>query len=99
MPNYGFVCSKCEHTFDLYLKMEERENPISEKCPNCGKKKSVRRQYDSFTQPISADATLTPNKATGGRWNALMNRMKPGLAKRFHKNLDAASSRTGRHWS
>lgn len=98
MPNYGFVCDKCEHSFDVILSMNDREKPLGEKCPKCKKKKGIRRQYDSYSQPIGTDATLTPNKATGGQWNELMSKMKRGTAKRFHKNLDQATSNTGRYW-
>jgi putative FmdB family regulatory protein len=99
MPTYEFACKKCEHTFDLYLKIDEREQPLSKPCPNCKAKKSVTRNFNNYTQTIGSDATLTPNKATGGRWNELMGRMKKGIAKRYHKNLDVASANTGRHWS
>jgi len=98
MPNYGFICDKCNHSFDEYLQIGDRELPLSKPCPNCKKKKGVRRQYDSFSQPIASDATLNANKATGGRWNELMGKMKKGIAKRYHKNLDIASSQTGRQW-
>lgn len=97
MPVYGFICDGCEHSFDEYLSIDERDKPLSKKCPKCNKKK-VRRSYDSFSQPIGSDTTLTPNKATGGRWNELMGRMKKGLAKRYHENLDTATSRNGRYW-
>jgi putative FmdB family regulatory protein len=97
MPIYGFICDDCGHNFDEMLSIENRERPLSENCPKCSKQK-VRRSYDSFSQPIGSDTTLTPNKATGGRWNELMGRMKKGLAKRHHKNLDQASARTGRYW-
>ena len=99
MPTYDFACKKCNHNFDLYLKIEEREKPLSEPCPKCNKKKSVYRNYNDYTQSIGADATLNENKVTGGRWNELMGRMKKGIAKRYHKNLDAASNQTGRYWS
>lgn len=98
MPVYGFICDKCNHSFDVFLTMDERDNPIKEKCPGCNKKKGVRRQYDSFSQSIGSDATLTPNNATGGKWNELMGKMKKGIAKRYHKNLDQASSNSGRYW-
>lgn len=99
MPVYGFICNKCDHKFDEYLKMDEREEPLKKPCPKCKKKKSIRREYDGFSQSIGSDATLTPNKATGGQWNEMMGRMKKGLAKRFHKNLDQASANTGRYWA
>lgn len=98
MPNYGFICEKCNHTFDEILQISERELPISKPCPKC-KKKSVKRSYEGFTQKLGADWTLTPNKATGGKWNELMSRMKTGISKRYHKNLDQATANTGRHWA
>ena len=98
MPVYGFICGKCNHSFDEVLRIDDREIPLNKPCPSCKKKKSVRRQYDGFTQSVSSDATLTPNKATGGKWNELMGRMKKKLSKRYHKNLDQASSNTGRYW-
>lgn len=97
MPNYGFVCEKCNHSFDKLLSISERETPLNLPCPEC-KAKKVKRQYDSFTQTIGSDVTLNANKATGGKWNELMTRMKKGTAKRFHKNLDIASSHTGKYW-
>ena len=57
------------------------------------------RDYNNFTQSIGSDTNVTPNKVTGGRWNELMGRMKKGIAKIHHKNLDDATSRTGRYWS
>jgi putative FmdB family regulatory protein len=97
MPNYGFVCENCNHLFEQLLSISDREIPLKDPCPNC-KKKKVKRQYDSFSQQIGSDSTLTANKATGGKWNELMTRMKRGTAKRFHKNLDIASSNTGKYW-
>lgn len=98
MPNYGFICDKCNYSFDEILNINDREFPLSKPCPSCKKKKGVRRQYDSFSQTIGADANLTANTATGGKWNELMGRMKKGISKRYHKNLDIASSQTGRQW-
>ena len=99
VPTYQYVCNKCNHGFDEFMKMEDREIPTTKACPSCKKKKSVVRDYNSFSQSIGSDATVTPNKVTGGKWNEMMGRMKKGLAKRYHKNLDSASSNTGRYWS
>ena len=98
MPVYGFICNKCQHQFDELLSMGEREKPLSKPCPKC-KKKSISRSFDGFSQSIGSDSTLTPNKVTGGQWNELMGRMKKGVSKRFHKNLDQATSNTGRYWA
>jgi len=77
--------------------MNERDNPLSEPCPECGKttiKKGI------CASSITSDNTLTADKATGGRWGELMKKMKesPVLPKKYHSNLDAASSRSGRRW-
>jgi putative FmdB family regulatory protein len=99
MPNYSFICNKCEHKFDELLSVNDREGPLKKKCPSCNKKGGVKRDFNDYSQTIGSDTTLTPNNATGGRWNELMGRMKKGIAKRYHKNLDSATSRTGRYWS
>jgi len=99
MPMYGFICNKCNHSFEQFASINEREIPLSEPCPNCKKKKGIQRSFDGFSQAVGSDANLTPNKATGGQWNELMGRMKKGVAKRHHKNLDQASSNTGRYWA
>lgn len=99
MPNYEFVCEKCDHQFEKFLSISEREQPLSKACPKCKKKNGIKRNYNDYTQTIGSDHTLDANKATGGRWNELMSRMKRGLAKRYHKNLDIASSHKGKYWS
>jgi len=97
MPNYGFICEGCNHSFDKILPIKDRELPLNEDCPQCGEKK-VNKDYGSMKQSLTADTLLNANTATGGKWNELMSRMKGGLAKRYHANLDGASKNTGRSW-
>jgi hypothetical protein len=47
---------------------------------------------------INSDMTLTPNKATGGRWNELMAKMKSGLPQRYARKLDKPNNMSGRSW-
>jgi len=94
MPTYAFRCENCSHNFDETLTMAENGEPLKKPCPKC-KKKKVIRDYGSEGVAMSLDATLSPNKATGGAWNELMAKIKPGIPTRFRKNLDAASSRRG----
>jgi len=42
---------------------------------------------------------VTPNSKTGGDWNELMTKMKKGLPKAAHANLDRASDRNLRRWN
>jgi putative FmdB family regulatory protein len=97
MPNYGFFCEKCGNKFDEFLSISNRERPLKEACSKCGEH-SIKRNYDNQTSNILADSTLTPNKATGGAWNELMAKMKPGLPKYAHSSLDNATNRTSRRW-
>lgn len=98
MPNYGFICEDCSHQFESLLSINDREIPLHENCPKCGQRK-VTKDYGSMKQSLSSDNTFNANKATGGKWNELMSRMKKGVPKRYHENLDSASARTGRSWS
>lgn len=97
MPVYGFICEGCGNKFDRFLSIEHREAPLSDPCGNCNENK-IRRDYDGQTSAITADAMVTPNKATGGAWGELMAKMKPGLPKYTHKNLDNATNRNLRRW-
>ncbi len=97
MPNYGFVCEKCNHKFDSLLSISDREKPLNEPCPSC-KKKKIKRNYDDVSVSVASDTTMSANKATGGRWNHLMEKIKRKTPKRVHKNLDKASSLSGKQW-
>ncbi len=94
MPIYAFICESCHNTFDETLSMKDNNIPISNPCPKC-KKKKVVRNYVGESVAMSVDATISANKATGGAWNELMAKMKPGMPKRFRRNLDAATERRG----
>jgi putative FmdB family regulatory protein len=98
MPNYGFICDNCDHRFDCYLTMDNRNNPLKESCPECKKAGGVIKDLNGIRCSLNSDATLTPDKATGGKWSELMTQMKRGVSKRYHTNLDQASSQTGRLW-
>lgn len=98
MPNYGFVCENCEKSFECLLSMSNRDNPLNEPCPHCLKEGKVVKDFQGIRCALSSDATLTPDKATGGRWSELMGKMKKGLSPRYHGKLDAATNRSGRRW-
>jgi putative FmdB family regulatory protein len=98
MPNYGFLCENCDKTFDCFLKIDERNDPILEECPHCKTKGKIAKDYSSLSQSLNSDSNLTPNNKTGGQWNELMSKMKHNIPKRYHGNLDSASNRSGRRW-
>ena len=97
MPNYDFICDACGSKFDKFLPISERENPLKEPCSKCGEIK-IRRNYDNQTVSLASDSMVTPNSKTGGAWNELMTKMKKGLPKHTHANLDRASDRSLRRW-
>lgn len=39
MPTYDYVCTKCDHQWELFQAM--KDNPVR-KCPSCGKLKAKR---------------------------------------------------------
>lgn len=94
MPTYAFTCEKCHHKFEEILSMANNDKPLQNPCPKCHKK-FVIRDYSNEGVAMSLDATLSPNKATGGAWNELMAKIKPGIPARFRRGLDAASERRG----
>jgi putative FmdB family regulatory protein len=97
MPNYGFICNACGNKFDRILSILDREQPLTESCSSCGEK-NISRDFDNQTSALMADSMVTPNSKTGGDWNELMSKMKKGLPKYTHGNLDIASNRNMRKW-
>ena len=92
MPTYDYQCETCNHQFDRFEKISSRDEPCKEPCPECNENK-VRRGW--FNAPVGGvDATLTANKATGGQWNQLMEKMKksPVMGRDAKANLDRTSN-------
>lgn len=98
MPSYEFVCNKCKKVWDQFLNMGDRDKPLSDPCPHCKSKKCVEKHWMGTSLAINSDMTLTPNKATGGRWNELMAKMKSGLPQRYARKLDKPNNMSGRSW-
>lgn len=98
MPTYNYECKKCEHLWEDYQSISNREKPLQEPCPKCGQSGCVSKSWKDCTPAVEVDMTLTPNKATGGRWNELMKRMKQGTPKRFHNRMDASNNTRARRW-
>ena len=36
MPIYEYKCNECEHTFEDYLSVSNRDKPLKKPCPECG---------------------------------------------------------------
>ena len=87
MPNYSFKCEKCDHSFELFLKMSESDKPLKEKCPCCSKKKVVK-DWGQQKNSIAADMTLTPMKVHGSAWNEVMERVKKKAPRSMQDRLE-----------
>ena len=97
MPTYNYECTKCNHLFEQVETISNRNAPCEKPCPKC-KEIGVEKSWIGQTPGLGADTTLNPNKATGGAWNELTAKMKRGMPKRYHKNIDRASNATGSRW-
>jgi putative FmdB family regulatory protein len=95
MPNYAYVCEKCDHKFESSLLIKDRDNPTKEPCPKCKKKKVIRdwSDYGTGNGGIMMDATLSPAKVNGSAWKEVIDRIKTSgqVPKRFHEKLDRSS--------
>jgi putative FmdB family regulatory protein len=59
MPNYQFQCTKCKHTFEKKLHIDERKGPECEPCTECGAVKSVLQMLGAtpFGDPVRLGIT------------------------------------------
>ena len=96
MPNYDYMCEACNHPFESFMSYEDREKPTKEPCPECGEKKVIKT-IGGFPG-LAADSTLSPDKKTGGQWSETMDRIKAGIPKKYHKNLDKSTNMNGKRW-
>ncbi len=83
--------------FEQVETIANRNVPCENPCPKC-KEMGVEKSWVGQTPGLAADTTLTPNKATGGAWNELTSKMKRGMPKRYHKNIDRATNVSGSKW-
>ena len=97
MPIYDYRCEKCDMIWEESLPVSKRLQPTKKYCPHCEEKKCVVKHVGGFPG-LATDATLTADKATGGKWSELMNKMKGGISDKYKPNLDTASQRTGARW-
>tara|TARA_R100000458_G_C8198169_1_gene189557 strand:+ start:253 stop:552 length:300 start_codon:yes stop_codon:yes gene_type:complete len=97
MPTYEYNCEKCSNLFEKYLTVCERNEPVKEPCPECGEVGCVKKSVGGFPS-VGVDLTLTPDKKTGGKWSALMNKMKRGLPERHQNKLGNSANMRGKRW-
>ena len=93
MPIYEYTCKQCNHVHDSMRSIDSRDSPID--CPECEHNECSR----NITGAMGAvDTLLTPDRATGGQYSQLMDKMKRGTPKSYHESLDRSSNRNGSIW-
>jgi len=93
MPIYEYTCHACGHNSEEMKTIAARDEPCGQPCEKCGASE-VKRGIPLPTMGV--DATLTAEKATGGGWNELMDRMSAGVPKRYDHLQRAKSNHGGR---
>lgn len=88
MPMYDYTCQRCEHTFDMNMKIAERDETRDVVCPNCGTTGEIARQVGA---PMFAYSIVTK-----GGYGSNLGGFKDVLAKIHSRtvgsNLDKTSS-------
>jgi putative FmdB family regulatory protein len=91
MPTYEYQCRKCSHAFETIKRIDDRDLPCGEPCPQCGKRGVVR----GISVPVmGADATLGP----GADFRELTKKIGRGVPKAARENLERAASLRGRKY-
>jgi putative FmdB family regulatory protein len=63
MPIYGYICIKCNHSFDLLQEIASRDTPCKNPCPSCNEIGGVLQQLSAPPMLYSSD-----RKNTNGKW-------------------------------
>lgn len=84
MPKYSYICKECDERFEKTLKIDDREEPLTEPCPSCGTKHKVERliEVSNFIYNPSGQIRTTDSfndrlieiKKTKGRDNTINTR-------------------------
>ena len=69
MPTYNYSCNACNKLWEESHTIAERNAPVELPCPHCRKKNQVIKTMEGCTPGLGADFNLTPDSASGGRWN------------------------------
>ena len=94
MPIYEYTCTKCDHVHDDIRTVANRDEPID--CPECEHNECSRNILNSVMAAV--DTNLTPDKATGGQYSEMIDKMKHGTPKSYHETLDRGTNQNGSIW-
>jgi predicted nucleic acid-binding Zn ribbon protein len=78
---YSYLCKKCEHEFEVFnIPIAERERPLGEPCPSCGKKKCISQKIEF--PAISHRGVKSVYQMAGNGFNDLKKRIAQKAGRR-----------------
>jgi putative FmdB family regulatory protein len=92
MPNYEYLCRKCDHHWEDIQTIANRDTPTEQPCPQCGAA-AVARGWD-HAPTMGVDAGVKPS----GAFRERMESMRSKLGKynpRVRNNIDRALDHKG----
>lgn len=97
MPNYDYQCSACQHRWEEILPIARRDEPQTQPCPQCRKRKVQRRAWD--TPPtMGVDMTVKPDSGFKARMEGIrkkLGRYNPRVRENIDRALDQRGFRSG----
>jgi putative FmdB family regulatory protein len=96
MPVYQYVCHKCEHKFEEFLKMSDHKKPCKAPCPACKHKGKVEQTAWGEGPNVAVDKNFDP-LGVGNLDQGFRDRMKhiTSKAPRFEGIRDRMKERWG----
>lgn len=73
MPTYDFRCSSCNAEFEKQLRIVQREEPISQPCPECSASGTVDQM---IMAPAFGDPIRMGIKRPDAGWNDVLSKVK-----------------------
>ena len=74
IPNYDFICNECQAVFeDIQLTIANRDVPVNEPCPECGKTGGVERV---IAAPQIGDAYRMGRSNLPSTWTDTLSKIK-----------------------
>ena len=73
MPFYDMMCKKCNHEWDVLLKISEMDKPLGEPCPSCKEVGGIERRI--LGAPSFGDPFRMGLRKTDGEFKDVMRRI------------------------
>jgi len=84
MPVYDYLCTKCDHRFDKFLKMADMHLPTEQPCPDCQGDGTVNKTL-AGAPPIGDTVRLGLRKHDNGFKEVLQRIGAANIHSNLHK--------------